>query len=350
MRGTVQRALLKAAGRITLDDAPTPQPGEGELLLRVRGVGICGSDIHMFRDGQIGGIRIDDAGGPFVPGHEASGLVEAVGKGVEGCWLGRRVAIEPTINCGRCSWCLAGQPNVCPEQTFLGLPGRDGALRQYMTHPARLCVPINDELDDDEVVMLEPLAIAVHALDRACWSAGHGAVVLGAGPIGLSIVCLLASCGADPIIVTDKLDYRLGLAGQLGATCTLNPLRDDVPGQVRKHGGLYGVPFIFEACGESETFEHMVACAAPAGVVAVVGISEADRVTFTHSMARRKGLDVRLVRRSNRTLERAMHWAVNKRLPLKKMVTHHYGLSDVQKAYKQVSDYADGVVKSVITP
>lgn len=350
MRGAVQRALLKAAGKIVIDDAPVPPPAAGELLLRITRVGVCGSDMHMYRNGQIGGIRIDDAGGPFVPGHEAAGVVEAVGEGCPAEWVGRRVAVEPAINCGLCPWCLAGQPNVCPEHRFLGLPGCDGALRQYMTHPARLCVPVGDELDDDEIVMLEPLAIAVHALDRAGWVGGQGALILGAGPIGLSILCLLASAGAETIVVTDKLDYRLDLAARLGATCTLNPTRENVPDAVRKISGGYGLPFVFEAVGEPETFEHMVDCAAPAGVVAVVGISAEDKLGFTHSQARRKGLDLRMVRRSNRTLERALRWAVARRLPLRQMVTHHHGLPDVQKAYKQVSDYADKVVKSVIQP
>ena len=260
------------------------------------------------------------------------------------------MAIEPAINCGRCRWCLAGQVNVCPEHKFLGLPGCDGAMRQYMTHPARLCLPVEDDLDDDELVMLEPLAIAVHALDRAGWAGGQGAVVLGAGPIGLSIICLLASAGAYPIVATDKLDYRLELASRLGATCTLNPLRDDVPGEVGRIGGGHGLPFVFEAAGQDQTFEHMVACAAPAAVVAVLGISATDRVCFTHAPARRKGLDLRMVRRSKGTLERALRWAVSRRLALRKIVTHHYPLADVQKAYDQVRHYADGVVKSVIQP
>jgi L-iditol 2-dehydrogenase len=350
MRGAVQQALLKAAESIVLDDRSIPQPRAGEALVRIRSVGVCGSDMHMYRFGQIGGIRIDDAGGPFVPGHEAAGIVEAVGEGVSADLVGRRVAIEPTINCGQCPWCLAGQANVCPHHTFLGLPGCDGALRQYMTHPARLCVPVGDELTDDELVRLEPLAIAVHALDRAGWAGGQGALVLGAGPIGLSILCLLASAGADPIVVTDKLDYRLNLASELGATCTLNPTRDDVPAAVKKIGGGYGLPFVFEAVGEQQTFEHMVACAAPAGIVAVVGISASDHLGFPHAPARRKGLDLRMVRRSNHTLERALRWAKSRHLPLGRFITHHYPLADVQKAYDQVSRYADGVVKSVIQP
>jgi L-iditol 2-dehydrogenase len=342
--------VLKTTGRFVLDEVPAPQPRAGELLLRIKAVGVCGSDMHMFRNGQIGGIRIDDAGSPLVPGHEAVGVVEEVGAGLDSTWIGRRVAIEPAINCGQCHWCLAGQANVCPTHQFLGLPGCDGALRQYMAHPARLCVPLAEDLNDDEAVMLEPLAIAVHALDRAHLAGGQAAVVLGAGPVGLCIIMLLASAGAHPIIVSDKLDYRLKLAAKLGATHTLNPLREDVPAAVASFTGGFGAAFVFEAAGVPQTFEHMVACAAPAAVVAVVGISADDRMAITHSPARRKGLDLRMVRRSNRTLERAMSWAISRRLPLRATVTHHWPLKDVQKAYESVSDYADGVVKAVINP
>ena len=327
-----------------------PAPAAGELLLRITAVGICGSDMHLYRDGQIGGISLNQADRPVVPGHEAAGVVEAVGDGADAAWVGRRVAIEPAINCGRCRWCLAGRPNVCPDHLFLGLPGADGAMRQYMTHPARLCAAVPDELSDDEAVMLEPLAIAVHALDRAGWSGGHGAVILGAGPIGLSILCLLKTAGADPIVVSDELDYRLALARRLGATHTLNPLREDVPAAVAELSGGDGYSYVFEAAGVAQTFEHMVACAAPAGVVAVVGISADDRVSFAHSLARRKGLDLRMVRRSNRTLERAVGWARANRLPLKEIVTHHWPLVDVQNAYDTVCRYADGVVKGIVVP
>ena len=346
----MHRAVLRTAGTFEIQTAPVPAPGPGEALLRVRAVGVCGSDMHMFKEGQIGGIRLADSPTPLVPGHEAMAVVEEVGPGVPAELRGRRIAIEPAINCERCPWCLAGQSNVCPTHLFLGLPPRDGAMQEYMTHPSRLCVPMSDALSDDEIVMLEPLAIAVHALDRLAVRPGQPVLVLGAGPIGLSLLMLLADSAAGPVIVSDKLDYRLELARELGAARTLNPARDDVVAAVRGMTGGFGVPLVFEAVGEVQTFEQMIECAAPAGRVGVAGIPADDRLAFRHSLARRKVLDVLMIRRSNRTLERAAHWAIHRKLPLAKLVTHHWPLACSQEAFRTVAAYADGVVKAIINP
>ena len=345
-----QQAVLQAAGRFELVPSAELTPGPGEALLRVLAVGICGSDLHMFKEGCIGGIRIEDGPAPLVPGHEAVGVVEAVGAGVATSLVGQRVAIEPAINCGLCQWCLAGVPNVCPHHHFLGLPPCDGALRNRMLHPARLCVPVPQGISDDQAVMLEPLAIALHALDRVEFIGGQGALVLGCGPVGLSIIMLLAASGCHPIIASEKLDYRLNLARQVGATHGLNPTRDDVPAQVAKISGGHGMPFVFEAAGDPQTFQQMVDCAAPAGGVAVVGIPAEDRLSFRHSIARRKGLDVLMIRRSNRTLERAMTWAQTGRLPVSRLVSHHWPMSQVQLAFEVAANYADGVVKGIVNP
>jgi len=313
-------------------------------------VGVCGSDLHMFKEGCIGGITIEQAGGPFVPGHECVGTVEAVGPEADPALVGRRVFVEPAINCGRCRWCLAGVPNVCPHHEFLGLPPRGGCLSEYIVHPARLCEPLDDHIDDDAGVLLEPLAIAVHSLDRLGVAGGLPAVILGVGPIGLTHLMLLAHSGLGPIIVTDLLDYRLELARDLGADHAFNPRRDDVIAAVRELTGGHGAEFVFECAGCEETFEQMVELAAPAGRVAVVGIPAEDRLAFKHSTARRKGLDVLMVRRANRTFHRAAAWARQANLPLAKLVTHHFPLEQTQRAYETAAGYADGVVKAIIRP
>ncbi len=346
----MQTAVLESIGTLTAAEAPVPSLGAGEALVRVTAVGVCGSDMHLFSEGMIGGITIADAAGPFVPGHEAAGVVEAVGPGADATLVGRRVAIDPAINCGRCPWCLAGQPNVCPYHSFLGLPPCGGALRQYIAHPGRLCVPVGENFSDDLAVLTEPLAIGIHALDRVGFAAGNGALVLGAGPIGLTIIALLAAAGCHPIVATDKLDYRLGVAERFGASVTLNPTRDDVPAAVAELSGGHGLPYVFEAAGADETFEQMIACAAPAGKVAVVGIPAEDRMAIGSSLARRKGLDVLMIRRSNLTLGRAIAWARTGRLPIAELASHHWPLKAAQQAYQTAATYADGVLKAIINP
>jgi L-iditol 2-dehydrogenase len=346
----MKRAVLKARQQFEIRDVPVPAPAAGEVLVRVRAVGVCGSDLHMYQEGAIGGIRIEDAAGPFAPGHECMGVVEAIGAGVARALIGKRVFVEPAINCGHCRWCLAGKPNVCPNHAFLGLPPQDGCLSEYMTHPARLCEVLPDELGDDAAVVLEPLAIAVHSLDRVAPSAGSAAVVLGAGPIGLTHIMLLARSGIAPLIVTDVLDYRLDLARQLGATHTYNPTRDDVVSAVRDitHGD--GADFVFECAGQDQTFAQMVQVAAPAGRVGVVGIPAEDRMEIKHSVARRKGLDILMIRRANLTFHRALARTLHEKLPLAALVTRHWPLVNCQDAFATAANRQDGVVKAVVNP
>ena len=346
----MKQAVLTAPGKFEIEDAPTPAPGPGEALVRVCAVGVCGSDLHMFKEGAIGGITIADAGGPFVPGHECMGVVDAVGAGADKSLVGRRVFVEPAINCRTCRWCKAGKPNVCPHHTFLGLPPQAGCLSELMTHPARLCEPLGDEIDDDTAVLLEPLAIAVHSIERVAPPAGAPVVVLGAGPVGLTHVLLLARDGADPLIVTDVLDYRLEIARRFGATHTFNPTRDDVEAEVAALTGGFGADFVFECAGEAETFAQMVEIAAPAGRVGVVGIPAEDRLAFKHSTARRKGLDVLMVRRANRTFERARARTLAEQLPLARLASHHWPLEAAQQAFETAAHYRDGVLKAIVNP
>jgi len=346
----MKQVVLTAPGRMEVQEAPAPAPGAGEALVRVRAVGVCGSDLHMFKEGSIGGITIEDAGGPFVPGHECMGVVEDVGEGADRSLLGRRVFVEPAIPCGRCRWCLAGQPNVCPHHEFLGLPPRGGCLCEYIAHPAGLCEPLPEAVNDDAGVLLEPLAVAVHSLDRVGPAGGSAAVVLGVGPIGLAHVILLARGGAGPLIVTDLLDGRLELARKLGATHALNPTREDVVAAARDLTGGHGADFVFECAGQPETFGQMVEVAAPAGRVGVVGIPADDRLACKHSAARRKGLDLLMIRRANRTFARALVRTVSEKLPLARLATHHRALGETQKAYETAANYRDGVVKAIVNP
>ncbi|MBN2369515.1 MAG: alcohol dehydrogenase catalytic domain-containing protein [Vicinamibacteria bacterium] len=343
----MKRAVLFAARGIRIEETTIPKPSQGEALVRIQAVGLCGSDLHLYKDGVIGGVPIDASAGA-VPGHECVGIVEDVGPGTDRTLVGQRVSIEPAIACGRCRYCLEGKPNVCPSSHFLGLPPRSGALAERIVHPVSLCEPLPDEIDDDEGVLLEPLAIAVHSLDRVGVTAGASVAVLGAGTIGLTHTLLLARSGVRPLIVTDPLQYRLDFARDLGATHVLNPRSDDVVEITRQLTGGLGADLVFECAGEPETFEQMVDLASPAGRVGVVGIPGEDRLSFRHSTARRKGLDVLMIRRSNRTFHRALEWTLRDALPLSRLATHRFPLEQTVAAFETASAYRDGAVKVVV--
>ena len=326
-------------------------PGPGEVLLRVQSVGICGSDMHLFREGAIGGIPIAEAGEAFTPGHECSARVEDAGEGVDRDLVGRTVAVDPSMPCGSCRACGRGWPNLCTSVRFLGCPPVQGVLCESFVHPAEGVVPLPEGVDVDWGMMLEPLGVAVHALEIGKVRGPAPAVVLGSGCIGLCCLMLLAEAGDAPLVVTDVLDYRLDLARELGATHTLNPLRDDVPASVEEITGGAGADFVLECAGQDQTQRQMAECAAVGGKVLVLGVPEGgDQLAFSHSGARRKGLSILMIRRCNVPLQRVLDRAVSAKLPLSRLVSHRFALNDVQAAFETAAGYLDGVVKAAVHP
>jgi L-iditol 2-dehydrogenase len=182
-------------------------------MLQVKAVGICGSDLHWFAKGGIGDVQLEH---PLVLGHEFSGITAP-------CWnrdyeSGQRVAVDPAIPCRQCELCQHGHPNLCERVAFAGHGARDGALREWMAWDEKNMIPIPDSLTYADGAMLEPLGVAIHAVDLAHLEAGMKVGVFGCGAIGLLIVQLARLSGAATIIATDRLVHRVEAAGSLGAT------------------------------------------------------------------------------------------------------------------------------------
>lgn len=341
-------AQLVAPGRIelrTVADPPAQLPA-GAALVRVRKVGVCGSDIHMFRHGRIGELL---GKLPMTIGHEAMGQIEAVAADVDRSLVGRRVAIEPTLSCGRCECCLRGDPNLCTDYQFVGLPPHPGVTQPLLVHPARLLECVPDTMTDEQAVMLEPLAVAIWAADLGRVKLGQSAAVLGCGVLGGLTLMVLRRLGCHPIIVSERLTNRQALAKELGATHVIDATHAEAAAEIARITGGRGVDVVFEACGADQTAEQMVHAARPGGRCVVIGINDSDRLGFTHGVARRKGLDIRLVRRSRGTLPRAID-LVSAGLPVDRLVTHRFALDQAQRAFDLVANYGDGVIKAMIEP
>jgi L-iditol 2-dehydrogenase len=277
--------------------------------------------------------------------------VEAVGEGVDAALAGRRVAVEPAMPCGQCRVCRRGWRNLCPEVRFMGCPPVDGVLREYCCVPAGNVAALPREMDDDAGMMLEPLGVALHAMEVGGVKRGSSALVLGSGCIGLCCTMLLAKMGFSSLICTDVLDYRLEVARELGATRVLNPGRDDVVGAAQESNGGDGPEYVFECAGQDQTQRVMVDAAAVGAKALVLGVPEgADELAFSHSAARRKGLSILMVRRCNVSLERTLARALNDELPLSRIVTHHFALSNLQEAFETAANYRDGIIKTAVRP
>ena len=319
---------------LRLHEEPIPVPGEGEELLRVKAVGICGSDLHWFKDAGIGDARLDK---PLILGHEFTALTE---KGV-------RVAVDPAIACGICEYCRRGDPNLCERLIFAGHSDQDGALREQMAWPRRCLFPLSDELSDSDGVMLEPLGIAIHAVDLAHLQVGMSVGVFGCGPIGLLILQLARLAGVSKLLATDVLPHRVEVARLHGA---------DESYQV---GSLFsnqeltmldkrGLDVVFDAAGENAAVEMAVAAARPGGKVILVGIPADDCTSFTASVARRKGLTFKMVRRMKLTYPRAIQLVASGKVNVSSLVTHRFPLDQAIEAFS-VAARREGL-KVIITP
>lgn len=300
---------LHGVGELRLHDEPDPVPADGEVLLRVTAVGLCGSDRHWFTEGAIGDARLER---PLVLGHELGATI------VEGPRAGTRVAVDPAIPCGACAVCLRGDDHLCPTGRFAGHGTTDGGLRTLVAWLERLLEPVPDWLPDAEVALLEPLGVALHALDLGKVVAGAATCVVGCGPIGLLLVQLLRLAGASVVAAVEPLQHRAAAAGAAGATAagTLEAgLRDRLD-------------VVFEAAGSAEAVGAALAAAAPGGRVVLVGIPDGDRTTFPASLARRKGLTLLLSRRMRAShLARAAALVAERRVDLGGLVGERHPLA-----------------------
>ncbi|MDF2733621.1 MAG: alcohol dehydrogenase [Chloroflexota bacterium] len=327
---TAEVARLYGPGDVQLTREAAPSSGPGEVLLEVTAVGLCGSDLHWYRRGGIG-----DAGliRPLVLGHEFGGVILA------GPRAGERVAADPADPCGRCEPCRRGRTNICIAPRFAGFGTTDGALRSVMPWPSHLLHRVPDAIADDEVALLEPLGVALHALDLAPIAVGARAGVYGCGPLGLLLVQLLRARGASVIVATDRLAHRVAAARALGAThgFVVSAEPDD-PAAVGGEARDVPVDVAFEVAGDDAAIADAIAAVKPGGRVALVGIPDDDRSSFPAAAARRKELSFHVCRRMAQTdLPRAIAVAEAGQVDLSALITHRFPLGDASDAFAMLA-------------
>lgn len=348
-------ARLHGPRDLRVDQVPHPgPPGPGEVLLRVGAVGICGSDLHTYQDGRIGDTVAEK---PLTLGHEFGGVVEAIGPadsplGVldgnfEPLEKGSRVAVDPAQPCGRCEQCEHGHPNLCRRLHFCGLYPDEGSLSHFMHVPAHTCFPVPDIIDDAGAALLEPLGVALHAVDLAKIKVANSVAILGAGAIGLYILQLARISGADPIYVSDKFDWRLERAAEYGAT-TVNCDVSDPVEFVREATGGRGVDVVIEAAWADHSIQQAADVARLGARLVLVGIPGPDEFTLKHSTARRKGLTIRMSRRMKHTYPRSIQLARAGKIDLNGIISHRFPLDQAPAAFEMNSNYRDNVVKVVV--
>ena len=261
--------VLVAYNALEYTDVPDPAVGPGDVLIAVKACGICGSDVHGM-DGSSG-RRVP----PLIMGHEAAGVIAAVGEGVTGWRPGERVTFDSTISCGTCHFCRRGATNLCDSRRVLGVSceeyRQDGAFAEYVAVPERALYRLPDGLSYERASLVEPFSVAVHAVSRVGPRADESALVAGAGVIGLCLVQALGAAGCRPIIAIDLQQDRLDLARRVGADRTFTPDAADLVPEVMRLTGGRGVDAAFEAVGITPTLQLAIQCVRKGGAVGLVG-------------------------------------------------------------------------------
>ncbi|MGQ9590868.1 MAG: zinc-dependent alcohol dehydrogenase [Planctomycetota bacterium] len=338
--------VLTGIREMELRDVPDPAVRRpSDVLVRVKSVGVCGSDIHYYTKGRIGSQVVRH---PFTVGHECSGIVAAVGRAARRVSPGDRVAIDPAMFCGACDQCAKGRENTCRELRFLGCPGQaEGCLSERIVVPESSCHRIPPTLSFDQATLSEPLSIAIYAVKKAAPMERARIAILGAGPIGLSVLLAAKLAGAAKVYATDKIPERLAVARRLGAHSTANPLETDPVADIAPLEPL-GLDVVFECCGDEEAVDQAVRLLGPGGRLFIIGIPDAAKLSFDVDDMRRKELRVENVRRQARCVEEALRRIERHEIEVGDLVTHRFPFERAKEAFDLVAEYRDGVVKALI--
>jgi len=326
-------------------EMPIEDPGPGEVQVRVEAVGVCGSDIHAYTEGQVGGTP---NAYPMVLGHEPAGTIVRTGAGVSGLAGGDRGALEPAHYCYHCEYCLSGHHNVCANIRFLSTPHNPGFFRELVNLPVANFKPIPKKMSFAEAALAEPLAIAVHSLRLVTLQLGETVVVIGAGPIGLTTIAALRAAGAGKIWAVEPLAHRRELAKGIGAYAAMEP--DEAVQEIMKATGQRGVDLAIDCAAGEETIVQAMQMTRNAGRVALTGIHTTPLVKVDASAMRRKELALFNVRRSNHETEEALELLQTHAKWFAPVLTHTRPLDRIHDAFDIASNYRDGVGKMMVTP
>ncbi|XP_030565913.1 sorbitol dehydrogenase-like [Drosophila novamexicana] len=340
-------AVLHGIEDMRLEQRPIPDISADEVLVAMDSVGICGSDVHYLTKGRIGHFVVTK---PMVIGHESAGVVAKVGSKVKNLVVGDRVAIEPGVPCYKCDHCKQGSYNLCPDMAFCATPPYDGNLTRYYKHAADFCFKLPDHVTMEEGALLEPLSVGVHACNRAGVGLGSKVLILGAGPIGLVTLLVAQSMGATKILITDLVQQRLDIAKELGATHTLlmkpGDTAENVADRVRQVMGDEPDKSI-DCCGAESTTRLAIFATRSGGVVVIVGMGPSEmKLPLFNSLARE--VDIRGVFRYCNDYSAALALVASGRVNVKRLVTHHFNITETAKAFETARLGTGGAIKVMI--
>ena len=334
----MRAAVLHSAKTIQVEAAPSPELKPGMVLLRVRRAGICGSDLHYYEHGYCAAFVPTR---PFILGHEFTADVAEVGEGVDTVKVGSRVTANPARSCGFCEYCKSGRPNLCRKIIMLGSastkPPTDGAFAEFVTVRADQCHVLPPTMDDATGAMLEPFAVALHAVKRAGAVSGKQVLVAGGGPIGLLVAMTAKAFGAAPVALSDILEARRKTALTLGAAITLDPSSKKLGEQVRELTGD-GFDVVFEASGAKPALRSAFDLVRPGGTIVQIGTLGTEDVPVPANQLMVREINFIGSMRYGNVFDEAIRLVAAKRIDLSPLISGVLPLAKAGEAMRLASD------------
>ena len=337
---------IHGAEDLRIEDVPCPQPGPDQALVKMGAAGICGSDMHYFRDGQIGKFKIKE---PLIPGHEASGVIASLGANVTGLEEGQRVAINPSHPCGTCSRCREGRENLCDSMFFLGsasvFPHAQGMFREYFLISAKQCIPVSNQVSLEELALSEPLSVGLHAVNRAGNLCGKKVLISGSGTIGCMVLLAAKLDGAEQVTMVDVLEEPLAIARKVGADQTLCVKPSAAPSPEL----LNEFDVAFEVSGAASALGNCIELVRRGGTIVQVGTIPVEGVHLFANQIMVKELDIRGSMRFGNVFSRAVRLLESQRLNVQPILTGRFPIAEAAKALQLAFDKTVSMKVQIVT-
>jgi L-iditol 2-dehydrogenase len=332
----MKAAFLEKPGKLNIKEIEEPACGNDEVTVHIKATGVCGSDLHYFKEGRVGTNVVK---GPHILGHESAGEIVEVGKNVLSLTVGDRVTIEPGVPCLRCGFCLSGRYNLCNDIHFLGAPPYHGTFREYVAHHSLFVHKLPENVSFQEGAFVEPLSVGYNAIKKAGVSPGESVLIIGAGTIGLSCLQMVKNAGAGFTAISDIDEYRLLIAKKLGADKAILAKKEKIE--------PLSYDCVIEATGAGESYAIAVEAIKKGGRIVVVGMSNTP-ASFDFMSLLRKEAPLFTVYRYANCYKPVLNLLEAEKINVGEMVSHVFSLDDIEKAFLTAEDPSENKMKILV--
>ncbi|MDG5473689.1 NAD(P)-dependent alcohol dehydrogenase [Jeotgalibacillus sp. ET6] len=343
----MKAAVLEKPYEIAVKEVTRPVPGPDEVLIRIHCIGICGSDVHYYSHGRIGRYVVEE---PIILGHEAAGDVVEAGENVSSLSIGDRVAIEPGVACGKCSYCKSGRYNLCPDVEFMATPPFDGAWAEYAVVRSDFAYKLPEEMTYEEGALLEPFSVGFHAMSRGNVKAGDVLFISGLGPIGLLAVQAAQAFGVTTIYASDVVPARRQLALEMGVDQVFDPSAETIPQRIKEVVNGEGADICVETSGNRFAMGEAVHCVKRGGRVVFIGMTQEETIPVNLNHVIDSELDLFGIFRYANVYEKAIRALAGGKSKLNEVITHSFPLDRIKEALEIAEHQKDNSVKIMIYP